>query len=526
MAYEGIEAPIPLAAFGIVTDLAPGDIPAGAVIDARNISMENGYIEKAPGSLLYNEDFQLSAGIVSLFDYWPATHLQRMIALTKDGKVFRDIGDRSFSSATPIRTGLGTLSPNCCLVEGGQETSGRDKKLFVFTEGKNQIQVLEADIPVVREISAPSVDWTNPKFPTCGVLHRNRLWAFQGQFSYASDTGNHENFTSNFIFNPIFPGEGGAIKGAYVFKGRLFAFKDEGFVYYLDDTDTNSANWVWRRLSASFGLSGPNAVIDALNDMLAGNTTGTVTSYAASDKLGDVESADIFRAAAMEGWARRNLNRAGISQQHAIYYAEKKLAFFTYRTFARTENDSLIVIDVNRQEPRLYLWEKGTPECLALRRDINNIQRPIYGSSDGYVHFMDYADRIEGNAAFEGSFQTPHTDFRYLSGELATSQKHFDYLRVEYIPVGDWNVLVDYYIDGKYFDTVTIPMQQEELFLGEFTLGRDRLRGEHSKTFQVPLRGTGRTISFVLRNDGLDEEFKITGMKVGFRASGQQASKF
>lgn len=526
MAYQGLEVNIPLGLFGIISDLPPSDIPLGAVIDARNVSMINGYIEKAPGTLVWNPDHQLPAGIVSIYDYWPETHLQRLIAVTEDGQVFRDIGDRTFSNATAIKAGLGPLTPNVSIVEGGQETAGREKKLFLFTEGNNQVQVLEGDGVSLLDIAAPASDWTNPNYPTYGVIHRNRLWAFQGQFSYASDTGDHENFQSNFLFNPIFPGEGGAIKGAFVFKGRLFAFKDEGFVYYLDDQDTNSSNWVWRKLASNFGLSGPNAIIDALNDMIAGNTTGTLTSYVATDKLGDVESADIFRSSSMENWARKNLDRTGIRFQHGMYYPEKKLAFFTYRTYARPENDALLVIDLNGQQPKLYLWPKGTPQCLAMRRDLYEIPRPIYGDSEGFVHMLDYADRIEGDTAYTSSFQTPFLDFRQVDPSLAGKQKHFDYLKLEFIEAGNWDVFIDYYIDGKFIETKTLSMDIDSEYLGTFALDEDLLRGEHSKASQVPLRGTGRNISFVVRNSGARQTFKITGMQVGFRPSGQQASSF
>ena len=123
----------------------------------------------------------------------------------------------------------------------------------------------------MSEIASPAADWVSPNYPTVGVIHRNRLWAFMKQRAYASDTGNHENHLSNNLTQAIFPGEGGSVIGAFVFKGRLFAFKEGGFVYYLNDDDPDSDNWNWLKLASNFGLSSPHGILQALDDMIAVN---------------------------------------------------------------------------------------------------------------------------------------------------------------------------------------------------------------------------------------------------------------
>lgn len=526
MAYQGVQTTIPFGDFGLLTDVAPADVPPNALIDAKNISMERGLIEKAPGTLKYNAS-ALSAGIVSIFDWWPSNFQQRKIAVTSDGNVYRDIGDRLFGGGTAITTGLGTLSPNTFLVEGGQETAGRDKKLFLFTEGKNQLKVLSGDGTSFADISSPATDWTGINFPTVGVTHRNRLWAFQGQFSYASTTGDHEDFQgAGFLVQTVFPGEGGDIRGAFVFKGRLFTFKDGGFVYYLEDGDTNSSNWFWRKLSSNFGLSGPHAVVDALDFMVAGNTSGSITNYSATEAFGDIEVADIYRQANMENWVRKNTSKAGLEEQHALYYPSKKQAFFTYRSTYKTSNDMLMVIDANRDQLRIYPWTKGTPQCLALYKDKFGIQKPMYGDASGFLQLMDYEDRSEGGTAYSGEFKTPHLDFRFVEPTLAEKQKHFDFLSIEFPSEGNWNVDVDYFVDGKYVNTLNFSQQIDSKYLDLFQLDQDRFSGSNSFTLRRPLRASGRRISFRFKQAGSNQSFQISSMTVGFRASGEQASKF
>ena len=82
--------------------------------------------------------------------------------------------------------------------------------------------------------------------------------------------------------------------------------------------------------------------------MIAGNTSGTLTSYAATNALGDVESADIFRVAAAENWLRETTSTVGIPVQHLQYYAAKKLLYMTYRSAYYTYNNMLLCIDFSK----------------------------------------------------------------------------------------------------------------------------------------------------------------------------------
>lgn len=530
MAYAGNKALIPLGDFGLFTDVPPGDVPRGALILARNVSFETGLITKAPGDLRYNFN-ALSAGIVALFDWWPDSVTQRLIAATSDGKIYRDIGDREFSLSVPIKTGLGTLTPKALFVEGGNETAGREKKLFFFSSSA-QVQVLSGDSATMSEITSPAADWVSPNYPTVGVIHRNRLWAFMKQRAYASDTGNHENHLSNNLTQAIFPGEGGSVIGAFVFKGRLFAFKEGGFVYYLNDDDPDSDNWNWLKLASNFGLSSPHGILQALDDMIAVNESGSPISYNATNALGEIESADILRTLQIEDYFRKNTNLSGLEFLHALYYEAKKTAFFTWRSSYRPTNDTLFVLDFNKQNPRPSFWPKVSADCLALRKDNTKVLRPIYGSSDGFVYLMDREDRLTGGSAYTGEFKTGHMDFKWMGEDIASKNKLYDFLEVEFIPQGTWDLYVDVYIDGTFSETITFSMDVRDDGLASspsaeygFTLDVDPLGREEAQTVRMPLHGSGRRISFHVRASGANQNFAIASLNVGFRISAEQATK-
>lgn len=524
MAYIGAKASIPLGDFGLLTDVPPGDVPRGALIRAQNVSFETGLLTKAPGDLKYN-DSALPAGIVGLFDWWPNTTTQRLIAACSDGKIYRDIGDRGFSLNVAIAEGLGGLTPRCIFVEGGNETAGRDKKLFFFS-GESQVRVLEGDAEEMEEIALPAADWASPNYPTVGLIHRNRLWAFMGQRAYASDTGNHEDFSGGGILTQnIYPGEGGSIIGAKVFKGRLFAFKEGGFVYFLDDSDVDSDNWNWRGLASNFGLSSPHGILEAINDMIAVNESGSPISYNATDALGEIESADILRGLQIEEYFRKNTHTAGIEFLHAVYYEAKKQAFFTWRSTYRVTNDLLFVLDFNKQNPRASFWPKNQADCLALRRDQGKILRPIYGSADGFVYLMDREDRLTGGSGYTGEFKTGHMDFKWMGEDVGSKNKLYDFLEVEFIPQGTWSLAVDVYIDGTFSETINYTMDVRDDGLDSFTLDADPLGREEAQTIRMPLHGSGRRISFHARGTGANQNFAIASMNVGFRISAEQSTR-
>lgn len=525
MSYTGERAKLPLGEFGLLTDIASDKVPPNALIRAKCITYTNGAVEKAPGTIKWNET-PLSAGIVATYEWRPTPTEPRMIAVTSAGNIYKG-QDRQFNQTA--NTGIASmLTPNCVFVAGGNETAGRDKKLFLFTNGATNPYVLTADNTAFSVIASPNTDWTTTiSFPKFGVIHRNRLWAFSGQNAYASDSGNHENFQTASLTEPIYPGEGGDIRGAFVFKGRLLAFKDGGFAYILNDQDTSDSNWYWQKIASNFGLAAPNAIAEVLDDLIAGNTTGTLTSYAASEKLGSVEAADIIQEMQFESYLRANSSKVGVPFQHVLYYAEKKQLFATYRSGYYTYNDMLVMIDFGRNDRlRPSLWVKGSPQCLATYKDVNDIERPMYGDADGYLHLMDAEDRLEGSTAYTGDFQIPHIDFSHLGQQFSSIEKHFDFLAVHYEPSNTGTLYCDYFIDGRFIETITFPMiQYNRPQLDVFLLDTDRLAQSNTETAIRKLAGTGRTFSARFYNSGSNESFKIPAITVYFRPGGDKAQQ-
>lgn len=522
MAYEGVIAKIPLGELGLLTDISPDKAPPNGLIQAVNICYYNGCVEKAPGSIQWNAT-ALSAGIVACHHWMPDIITERFIAVTSTGDIYKG-RDRVFGTA--INTSVASvLTPNCVFSEGGAETAGRGKKLFLFTGGATNPLVLSGDGTAFATIAHPSADWTSTgTFPKFGLVHRNRMWAFAGQIGYASDSGDHENFQSAYLTDPIYPGEGGELVGAFVYKGRLLSFKDNGFVYMLNDSDVSESNWYWAKIGSNFGIAAPNAIDEVLDDLLAGNASGTINSYAATEKLGNIEAGDLIQNMQFENFLRGNTSKVGVSSQHILFYPEKKTLFATYRSAYYTYNDMLIAIDFARQAPRASFWVKGYPQCLALYKDVNQVDRPMYGDKNGFLHLMDAEDRLEGTASYTGGFQTQHTDFSYMNEAYSTTEKLFEFLAVQYSPESSGDLSCDYYIDGRYIETITFPMiQNTQAKLGTMVLGTNRLAQNNTETVIRKIAGSGRTFSAYFYQSGSNQSFQIPAISVFFRPGDQKA---
>lgn len=172
--YKGNEAPIPLGQIGLKTDDPMTSLPPNAGILANNVRMLNSTLQKSPGSQIYNPT-PLTAPIIAAHDWWPLPTSQYLIALTSDGKVWRDSGDGTFNSNTPIGTGLSSLASNTTdLVDGGAETPADLKKLFIFT-GSNIPKVIRGSTTNVGSIAYPPTDWVNGNFPITGCVFSNRM---------------------------------------------------------------------------------------------------------------------------------------------------------------------------------------------------------------------------------------------------------------------------------------------------------------------------------------------------------------
>jgi len=523
--YEGIKAPVKLGIGGLYTDDPHTIIPPNKLIQAKNITLLRGKIEKDFGSRRWNSE-ALPDKVIHFTDWHPNDYTQRMISVCANGKVYRHRHSHVYAEVTPTTSAPGVLNTKWYVTstKGGAENTGGEKKLFIFT-GNDPVQVISGDGTTRSSISKPASDWSGTNHPFKGIIHRGYLFAFGNRNAphrvYRASSTDHEDFTTTPWSNNVYPGEGDMLMDARTFKGKLFLFKFPVGIYVLNDSDSSPANWFFEKFNESVGSCSPYSTWEVLNDLLVANEYGTVTSVLAIDRYGDIESADIFNNLRVDDAIRYEMSLLGGIERHTMYYPQKKLAYVTYNSLAGTNNDRFVQIKFGGQTPEVTIIDKDQPNCLALVKDSFDIERPFYGSNDGYIYEMDRVDRDVAGNAYTGLFETPYLDFGAYDQNIADKSKNFDHFELVYEPTGYFNLTVDYFIDGKYMDTFNIKLDgfsQEDVI----KTGSGRTSAVCPLTYKQQIKGSGRRIKFRCYNSTLLENFKITGFNVYFKIQGER----
>lgn len=526
MAYRDQIATIPLGRGGIHSDDPQTSIPATKLILALNATTANGVLERDFGSRRWNET-ALGTGIVQFVEWIPQESTSRVIAVGSDGNVYRFLD--GYSSSTVTGTTALNVSNYVSFASAGAEESGNDKKLFIFT-GQSAVQVISGDGTTRADISNGATDWSGTQHPIGGIVHRNRLFAY-GNLSdphrvYASSGTDHENFTTSPLQFSVYPGEAERVVGAFVFKGALFVYKTPFGVYRLIDTDASTSNWYFERAGFDFGGSSPHSAVVVFEDVLLGNDYASISSLRAAQEFGDLTSADVFHRLRASKYADNELTKSGFNERQGIYYKKKQQVFFSFRSKDSQSNDRIAIL--NYQEPNnpILTWStKDQPNCLALMKDVEGVERPFYGANDGFIYQMDHESRwVGGDDANQTDYtfdiQTPHMDLSEANPVWGGQEKHWDHLEVYFEPTGDWDLTIEIYLDGKLSVTETINLIGSEKPLDEMALNNDDILDRSEDSHRVPIDGQSRKISVRAYQSGVGRNVRLTKFKVYFRVAG------
>jgi hypothetical protein len=149
--FQGERVEIPLGTLGLTGTKNMALVNPEYLIEALNVTFENGVIQKEGGATKYNPTAISGSPIIQAgWDWWPTPTTQRMVVTANDGKLYKDSGTATFP--TTLKTGL-TASVQPMFVEFGLEQSGRSRKLGLFT-GTNPVQVLAADGTTTTDLGA------------------------------------------------------------------------------------------------------------------------------------------------------------------------------------------------------------------------------------------------------------------------------------------------------------------------------------------------------------------------------------
>lgn len=533
--YDGQIAVIPLGSSGLYSDAPQSNIPPTNLIRADNVTYYNSVLQKDFGSRQWNVS-ALPAGIVRFAEMFPDSQgqNQRIFTLLQDGTIYRLLNNFTQQLVTAVSPAPTTLNPNnyTCMVVGGNEQANRPKKLFTFT-GYDPVQVVSGENTTRTNIASPPVDWSGTNQPFAGLFHRGRLFAWGCQNDphrvYVSLATNHEDFTTQPLSFSVYPGESDGIVGGAVFRGRLYMAKYPLGCYFLNDTDTTSANWYFSKFSDDFGGVSPQGFAISGDDLIIANNYGSLTSMAAAFKFGDIDSADVFHTLGVRRFFEGEIRPDAIYKRDMMFYGFRRQYFVSYQSFMNPYPDRIMGMDVRdqRSAAKIALSTKDQPNCLGLIRDMVRVPRPFYGASDGFLYQMDVKDRWVGpstgseRVAYEMNAQTPHMDFSQGNALMGSQVKQFDFIQVEYEPTGDWDVDIDVFIDSRFQGTYKLNLSGFS-DLDEMPMNVAVVDGLVGFSNRIPIYGEGQRISLRFRNAVLGQDVRLVKAFIYYKMSGEQ----
>lgn len=567
MAYNGNQKVIKFGAYGLTTDLSQDNIPSEALIRCQNVQFKNGTIERADeitdwmyGNPVYQTpDFEDEKPI-AVKRYYPHPRIERQIVITDAGHVYKYTTGFTRVEVTPTGTAPITLSIDSMpvIVTGGNETDGDNKKVYIFT-GNSPVQVIESDGVTRRNITTPSPDWAT-SYPTFGLIFRDRLVAFG--MKNASSTmqmtpaDDQENFnptaTGSLIFN-IFPGDNEGLISAFIYKGKLFAFKKPYGVYQLVDDDVDPTNWYFQKTSSTFGIASALSFFEATDDVYIFSNDGALISMTAAFRLGNVYNADLLSALKNSVSFGQTVRKQYLSNSFGGYLPQQKIGVIAFPSYESKDgyNDSLIYIDFNEQNPRVSFHKYNDVEVTAVDK-----YKDAYGDDHFLfckLNFDESKQYINGRLATYYPSYTPTTPFRIQTHNdnfQLEANKLYDGFELLFESTSAEPLAVDVYIDGKFSNTFLIqpyyggvlgprifPENITKFSNFLFKLDKNFVNGRATRPKYNSLKGRGQTISFLIRDGNTvsypylkpnPEDFegsiypvKIIGIRVYYRVAGQ-----
>ena len=520
MAFRGRIAEIPVGQDGLIGVSVHPNVPPTRLIDCNNITLEEGMLRKEGGAEKYNAtaisgDPEIYGG----WDWWPSIATQRMIVWGSDGKLYKDSGAGTF--ATTLKSGLSTPSFTPFFVDGGKEVAANNAKLFILS-GSNQVQVLSGDGATTANITTPAADWAT-SYPTCGCIHEGRFWGAGNSNDphrvYYSTTSSHEDMTgagSGSI--SVFPGEGERIMALISFKGLLIVMKAPFGIYVVDTTDVTVANWkASTRISKEIGICGPHAWCYIDDDVIFVERGGEINVLSAIQEFGNLGTQSLTTNLLMNNFFHQNINKAEIYRTYAVFYPDKRIAYFAMPGIGSNELNIRIILDMNAQAPRFLASQRDSVRSMWLRRNADLVRVPIAGDTSGFVWELDQESRSKDGSGYEGMFQIPHLDLSHVDPILATKRKNGMFLEAVVEPKGNWDLSVDILWDGEYTETINFDMGSTGVALGVFTLGTDRLGPDQILNRKKRISGGGRRFSIIGRNSGDGQDFSVSKFYLHYR---------
>jgi hypothetical protein len=463
---------------------------------------------------------------------------QRLITASTDGNIYKDKPtgeDTGELVGTIIFTGLNQSVQQGRFVQGGSEIATNPRKLF-FANGIDAPEVLTGNDVTMHMIAKPPLDWTTPTInpgnqPINFVVHANRMVGFGNEnfphAIYMSTPSDHEDFqtstgdpnASTLVFT-IPSRVGLRLMAGANYNGVLYLWEYPRGLYYLDDSNGDAFTWTVHTTSQALGCAQSQyAVLPCDTDVLFLTASGEIHALSAVNTLGGTLSSDLGYKLGVARFLRNNLNLKRLNQCVSVWYPFKRIATFSLPAVGSEVNNLTIHFDFGNLDigglPRFHYSFRDTPTAYAIRQtQADFIDKPIFGESST-VFLTEQVARNKDGTAYNSIIQTSHNDMggvRQVNAPFGSASVYRTrrkvWRNVEFImePVAAGTATVEVLVDRLLRQTLTV----------DCTVRRQRF---------TLMCGDGYTISFNWQVNGLDQDYKLLAIYVGFEVGQEDTAR-
>src|SRR3990167_2494419 len=496
---------------GFATDLALETGTPSFLTIAQNVMYEaSGSMRKAGGTERINSS-AITGGpqLIGLHDFWMSntdgTPTQKFMAVTNDGKVYKEDMDGTFDDITGSATITTDAIPIFC--------QARDLLIISFSTNDTVLKWAQTGDVASLGGSPPAVRGM--------AFHVNRVWGWGRNsnpsrlyYSSATDAEDWSGIDTGSI--DIDPEDGDRILHCIPFKRALIIFKGpyKGSIHVIDGTSPSGGDaFVRTILTRGLPLQSPHSVIEVGDDIWFGSDRG-FHSLAATQKFGNYVGADLTRFHSK--YFQTRINRSRLDRVVGLNYVGKGCALWGITPSGQAPNSGVFGISYIRAEEeglKPFLWNR---DCFSAAMRFNPstyLREPVFGSSDGYALRQDVGTRsLAGGTAYTYLARTPSVILAPVdaNGKARISQRvTLNKMYVRSRSVGDYNLTVKVARDGGAFTSHSVNQGYQGFLLGTSVLGTGVLGANDIQTVGVDLSGEARTVALELEQAGVNQDAEV-----------------
>ncbi len=521
MGYGGDTLGIPFTRGGLNHDPNTDNIPPDAMVNgSKNVALhENGRGKRGGTAHVNTTVLPGQPKVTGLYDFVLQDGTQFDVMATADGKIYKN-------ETTTIKTGL----------TAGQEMNFEVMNDEIYgSNGANPVQVWDGAAGSSSDLAAPSADWTGSNHPKFMIKHgrgnSERIFAFgcpnnpnNLYFSSANDGFSEAVFTGG-TSGVLYIETPGGLIGAKRYGKRLVIFsKTQAFI--LTDDSTDITTWGYEKAQWAGGVAHGRLLIETPNDLVAFTENGDVYSVTAADTFGDYKQASIAKPAFIDRWIREKCALNMIANFHAEYDPVLRAIYFFVVRIGRTEVDSALVYYIDRGTKEGWIVHDNldfvsgfSASCSAIFRVGAGDFRVYTGGYLGFVWKLNETNKDDDSNGYYAGFKTTP-----LVLENVRLEKKFRRGLLGRKTEGNFNLLVNWSVDGVSQTQKSISMSGTGGELDTFILGTDILGGEELLDKEFDLGSVGKRIEFEIFNSTASEDFFVSQLLLDHKMLGARPS--